>query len=155
MPIYVTFLVIFSLSSLAFPGTNSFVGEFLVLVSSFSKYKVVGGLAVIGAILAAAYMLRLVQKMVWADSDGHIHHGEKSHLSDLNFRETATLAFLAIFVFWIGFHPAPFLKVMDASTTHLLEQLESGMNVLPAGQGEHHALLNGVGESIKHFLALK
>jgi len=155
MPIYVTFLVIFSLSSLAFPGTNSFVGEFLVLVSSFSKYKVVGGFAVIGAILAAAYMLRLVQKMVWADSDGHIHHGEKPHLSDLNFRETATLAFLAIFVFWIGFHPEPFLKVMDATTAHLLEQLESGMNVLPAGHGKPHALLNGVGESIKHLLALK
>ena len=155
MPIYVTFLVIFSLSSLAFPGTNSFVGEFLVLMSSFSKYKIVGGLAVIGAILAAAYMLRLVQKMVWADSDGHMHHGEKSHLSDLNFRETATLAFLAIFVFWIGLHPAPFLKVMDASTAHLLQQLESGMNVLPAGHGEPHALLNGVGESIKHLLALK
>ncbi|MBW2327976.1 MAG: NADH-quinone oxidoreductase subunit M, partial [Deltaproteobacteria bacterium] len=155
MPIYVTFLVIFSLSSLAFPGTNSFVGEFLVLMASFSKYKVVGGFAVIGAILAAAYMLRLVQKMVWADSDGHVHHGEKSHLSDLNFRETATLAFLAIFVFWIGFHPAPFLKVMDASTTHLLQQLESGMNVLPAGHGEPHAILNGVGESIKNLLALK
>jgi NADH-quinone oxidoreductase subunit M len=155
MPIYVTFLVIFSLSSLAFPGTNSFVGEFLVLLSAFSKYKVVGGFAVIGAILAAAYMLRLVQKMVWADSDGHMHHGEKSHLFDLNFRETATLAFLAIFVFWIGFHPEPLLKVMDASTAHLLKQLESGINVLPAGQGEHHAFFNGMSDSIKHFLALK
>jgi NADH-quinone oxidoreductase subunit M len=155
MPIYVTFLVIFSLSSLAFPGTNSFVGEFLVLLASFSKYKIVGGLAVIGAILAAAYMLRLVQKMVWADSDGHMHHGEKSHLFDLNFRETVTLAFLTIFVFWIGLNPEPFLKVMDTSTTHLLQQLEFGRQVIPAGHGEHHALLNGVGESIKHLLALK
>ena len=153
MPIYVTFLVIFSLSSLAFPGTNSFVGEFLVLLASFSKYKIVGGLAVIGAILAAAYMLRLVQKMVWADSDGHMHHGDKSHLFDLNFRESATLAFLTVFVFWIGLNPEPLLKVMDTSTTHLLQQLESGRHVIPAG--EHHALLNGVGESIKHLLALK
>lgn len=155
MPIYVTFLVIFSLSSLAFPGTNSFIGEFLVLLGSFSKYKIVGGLAVIGAILAAAYMLRLVQKMVWANSDGHAHKGERSHLFDLNFRETATLAFLTIFVFWIGLYPEPFLKVMDTSTTHLLSQLESGRHILPTGHGEHHALLNGVAESIKHILALK
>jgi len=152
MPIYVTFLVIFALSSLAFPGTNSFVGEFLVLLASFTKYKVVGGFAVIGAILAAAYMLRMVQKMVWADSDGHGHHGEKSHLFDLNFRETATLAFLAVFVFWIGLHPAPLLDVMDTSTTHLIKQLESGMQALPA---EHHAHLNGLGESVKQLLALK
>jgi NADH-quinone oxidoreductase subunit M len=132
------------------------VGEFLVLLASFYKYKIVGGLAVIGAILAAAYMLRLVQKMVWADSDGHMHHGENSHhLFDLNFRETATLAFLTVFVFWIGLNPEPFLKVMDTSTTHLLEQLESGMKVLPAGHGESHAFLGGVGESIKHVLALK
>jgi NADH-quinone oxidoreductase subunit M len=155
MPIYVTFLVIFSLSSLAFPGTNSFVGEFLVLMASFSKYKLVGGLAVIGAILAAAYMLRLVQKMVWADSDGHMHHGEKSHLPDLNFRETGTLAFLAIFVFWIGLNPGPFLKIMDTSTLHLLQQLEDGRKVMPAGHGEYHALLNGVGESIRHLIAFK
>jgi NADH-quinone oxidoreductase subunit M len=124
-------------------------------LASFSKYKIVGGLAVIGAILAAAYMLRLVQKMVWADSDGHMHHGEKSHLFDLNFRETATLAFLTVFVFWIGLNPEPFLKVMDSSTTHLLQQLESGRHAIPTGHGEHHAFLNGVGESIKQVLALK
>ncbi len=150
MPIYVSFLVIFSLSSLAFPGTNSFVGELLVLIACFTKYKIVGGFAVVGAILAAAYMLRLVQKMVWADSDGHHHPGTRSELFDLNFRETATLMFLAVFVFWIGFHPTPLLKVMDASTAHLLKQVESGMQTSPAG---HHAVLNGLGEMVKTLLA--
>ena len=150
MPIYVSFLVIFSLSSLAFPGTNSFVGELLVLIACFTKYKIVGGFAVVGAILAAAYMLRLVQKMVWADSDGHAHPGARSELFDLNFRETATLTFLTVFVFWIGFHPAPLLDVMDASTAHLVKQVESGMHTSPAG---HHAVLNGLGEMVKHLLA--
>jgi NADH-quinone oxidoreductase subunit M len=153
MPIYVSFLVIFSLSSLAFPGTNSFVGELLVLVACFSKYRAVGGFAVVGAILAAAYMLRLVQKMVWADSDGHLHPGDRSQLFDLNLRETATLMFLAIFVFWIGFHPTPLLNVMDTSTAHLLEQMESGMqHVSPAG---HHAHLSGLGETVKNLMAFK
>ncbi|WP_027358231.1 complex I subunit 4 family protein [Desulforegula conservatrix] len=132
MPIYVTFLGIFSLSSLAFPGTNSFVGEFLVLLAAFGKYPVVGGLAVVGAVLAAAYMLRLLQKMVWADSDGHAHHGhdeghhghekEEHHLSDLGFREAAMLVFLTIFVFWIGLNPSPILKIMNASVDNLVTQ---------------------------------
>ena len=123
-----------------------------VTTASFAKYKVVGGLAVIGAILAAAYMLRMVQKMVWADSDGHRHADEKTHLFDLNFREAVTLAFLTVFVFWIGLNPKPFLAVMDTSTAHLLQQLEAGMHALP---GEHHAHLSGLGATVKGLLAFR
>ncbi len=145
MPMYVTFLVIFALASFGFPGTNSFVGEFLVLLSAFSKSNIAGALAVVGAILAAAYMLRLTQKMVWADSDGHGHghgddHGEDKGghgiLKDLVPREVVTLLFLLFFVFWIGLKPAPVLKVMDKSVAHLLHQVESGKKI-PAEK--HHA----------------
>ena len=126
MPIYVTFLVIFSLASFGFPGTNGFVGEFLVLLATFQQYKVAGVAAIIGAILAAAYMLRLVQKMVWADSDGHAHPDEEgSHtLTDMNLREIVTLSFLLFFVFWIGLNPKPVLNVMDKSVAHLVEHVE-------------------------------
>lgn len=139
MPVYVTFLGIFSLSSLAFPGTNSFVGEMLVLIGAFAKYPAVGGFAVIGAVLAAAYMLRLLQKMVWADSDGHAHHGHDDgygappdtghgsghHFRDLGFREAAMLVFLTIFVFWIGLNPSPLLKMMNSSVEKLVTQTET------------------------------
>ncbi|MBN2706212.1 MAG: NADH-quinone oxidoreductase subunit M [Deltaproteobacteria bacterium] len=151
MPVYVTFLGIFSLSSLAFPGTNSFVGEFLVLLGAFKQSSLVGFLAIPGAILAAAYMLRLLQRMVWHDSDGHGHHhegeeGDKAHahaLVDLDLREIIMVVVLAGFVFWIGLYPAPLLKFMDASVAHLLEQLAAGGIHLPAGGGhaEAHALL--------------
>ncbi|MCG8470982.1 MAG: NADH-quinone oxidoreductase subunit M, partial [Desulfobacterales bacterium] len=135
MPAYVTYLVIFSLASFGFPGTNSFVGEFLVLAAAFTKSNVAGIFAILGAILAAAYMLRLVQKMVWADSDGHHHTGGQNSqgdgdghhaLWDLNKRESLTLAFLLIFVFWIGLNPKPILNVMDTSVSHLLGQVEKG-----------------------------
>jgi NADH-quinone oxidoreductase subunit M len=142
MPLYVFFLGIFSLSSLAFPGTNSFVGEFLVLMGAFQKYKIAGGFAVIGAILAAAYMLRLLQKMVWADSDGHAHHNDEQSghmLTDLNFREVVTLLVLAVFVFWIGLHPTPLLDIMDTSVSNLIQQVEAGIH-FPVTT-EHHALL--------------
>jgi len=149
MPLYVLFLGIFSLSSFGFPGTNSFVSEFLVLLAAFAKYPLVGALAVVGAILAAAYMLRLLQSMVWADSDGHGHdhdqdmpgHGDShaSLLKDLNAREIATLCFLAVFVFWIGFYPTPLLDVMDVSVARLLEQVDAGM-IEDGASGVHHAM---------------
>ncbi|MFW5734465.1 MAG: complex I subunit 4 family protein, partial [Oceanidesulfovibrio sp.] len=63
LPAYMFFFGLFSLSSLAFPGTNSFVGEALVLIGAFSRNFWVGALAVPGALLAAAYMLRLLQKL--------------------------------------------------------------------------------------------
>jgi NADH-quinone oxidoreductase subunit M len=134
MPIYVTFLAIFSLSSFGFPGTNSFVSEFMVLIAAFAKYPLVGAASIIGAIMAAAYMLRLLQKMIWSDSDGHAHHadhgdahGAAHHLFDLNLREIGTLGFLMFFVFWVGFNPKPLLSMMDSSVDHLLQQVETGM----------------------------
>jgi NADH-quinone oxidoreductase subunit M len=128
MPVYVTFLGIFSLSSFGFPGTNNFVSEFLVLISAFAGNPWVGALSILGVTLAAAYMLRLLQKMVWDKSDGHHHHGEDGghRLWDLGPREAGMLAFLTVFVFWIGFSPGPLLNVMDKSVTHLIEQVERG-----------------------------
>jgi len=88
-------------------------------------------------------MLRLLQKMIWADSDGHAHHaghgddahggghgeehGAEHHLFDLNLREIGTLGFLMFFVFWVGFNPKPLLNMMDSSVNHLLQQVETGV----------------------------
>ncbi|MFH1146550.1 MAG: NADH-quinone oxidoreductase subunit M [Pseudomonadota bacterium] len=122
MPLFVLFFGIFSLSSLAFPGTNSFVGEILVLIGAFTENKPVGFLAIPGAIMAAAYMLRLLQKIVWGERG-------KAKMTDLNFREVAMFIPLTVFVFWIGFGPAPFLKVMHSSVSHLVEQIKSADTV--------------------------
>jgi NADH-quinone oxidoreductase subunit M len=119
MPIYVTFLGFFSLSSLAFPGTNSFIGEFLVLAGAFSKTKIIAACAIPGAVLAAAYMLRMLQKVVW----GGTNNPDQSYLADLNVREIITLAPLLFFVFWIGLNPAPFMDVMHTSVHHLIQQV--------------------------------
>ena len=120
MPVYVTFLGFFSLSSLAFPGTNSFIGEFLVLAGAFSKTKIVAACAIPGAVLAAAYMLRMLQKVVW----GSAVNPDQSYLTDLSVREIITLAPLLLFVLWIGLNPAPFMDVMHASVNHLVQQVD-------------------------------
>jgi NADH-quinone oxidoreductase subunit M len=119
MPVYVTFLTFFSLSSLAFPGTNSFIGEFMILAGAFTESKLIAACAIPGAILAAAYMLRMLQKLIWGGTKNPKHTG----LSDLNAREIITLAPLLLLVFWIGFGPKPFLNVMHATVANLLEQV--------------------------------
>jgi NADH-quinone oxidoreductase subunit M len=126
MPWYVTFLAFFSLSSLAFPGTNSFVGEFLILAGGFADHKLISGCAIPGAVLAAAYMLRMLQKVVWGGAKNPAPHGE---LLDLNLREILTLAPLLIFVFWIGLSPAPFMEVMHVSVAHLVDQVNNTVPV--------------------------
>ena len=118
MPVFAGFLGVFCLSSLAFPGTNSFIGEFLVLAGGFKVSKLLVLCTVPGVVAAAAYMLRMLQKVAY----GHVNNPDHSHLSDLDFREIVTLVPLLVFVFWIGLHPQPFVHVMHASVQHLLEQ---------------------------------
>ena len=128
MPVFAMFVGVFALSSLAFPGTNSFIGEFLVMNGGFSAIlrgsapvsKILIVCLVPGVILAAAYMLRMLQRIAYGDT----HNPDHSQLRDLGFREVATLVPLLVFVFWIGLHPAPFTNVMHASVQHLLQQTQ-------------------------------
>jgi NADH-quinone oxidoreductase subunit M len=125
MPVFALFAGVFALSSLAFPGTNSFIGEFLVMSGGFKLCTenhafVVAMICVVpGVVLAAAYMLRMLQKVAY----GGTRNPDHSQLKDLELREILTLAPLLLFVFWIGLHPEPFNRVLDASAKHLLDQV--------------------------------
>jgi NADH-quinone oxidoreductase subunit M len=127
MPIFALFAGVFALSSLAFPGTNSFIGEFLVMSGGFKlaltspTFMVMMICVVPGVVLAAAYMLRMLQKVAYGGTRNPNH----SQLKDLGLREILTLTPLLVFVFWIGLHPEPFTRVLDASVKHLLEQTQS------------------------------
>lgn len=118
MPAYAGFFGCFAISSLAFPGTNNFVGELYILVGTFSISKLAGFLSVVGAVLAAAYMLRLLKQVVWGRED-------KREIADMNAREYVLLVPLAVFVFWVGLFPKPFLKVIDSSLVHLFDQMQT------------------------------
>jgi NADH-quinone oxidoreductase subunit M len=118
LPIFSLFAGVFALSSLAFPGTNSFIGELLVMAGGFSVSKLMMICVVPGVVLAAAYMLRMLQKLAYGGTRNPDHSG----LKDLGFREVVTLAPLLVFVFWIGLHPEPFTHVMEKSVQNLLEQ---------------------------------
>ncbi|MBY3594298.1 NADH-quinone oxidoreductase subunit M [Rhizobium bangladeshense] len=121
-PVYTTFLALFTLSSMALPGTNSFVGELLVLSGGFAANMVAGSAAVLGALLGAAYLLGMYGKIAL----GPAGVGARLTISDVNAREMAAILPLAVFVLWVGLYPKPFLNVIDASVKHLLTHVHSG-----------------------------
>jgi len=116
MPRYTTLLVIFSLSSLGLPGTNSFVGEFMVLVGTFLWSKIAAALASLGVILAAVYLLWMVQRVAFGVPSPHY----LPKLRDVDQREMVTLVPLVVLVFWIGLFPNPILTRMHASVEKVI-----------------------------------
>jgi NADH-quinone oxidoreductase subunit M len=116
MPRYAALLMIFSLSSLGLPGTNSFVGEFMVLAGTFLWSKIATALASVGIILAAAYILWMVQRVAFGVPSPHF----LPKLRDVNQRELVTLVPLVVLIFWIGLFPNPMLTRMHASVEKVI-----------------------------------
>jgi len=119
MPRYGAMLTIFALSSLGLPGTNGFVGEFLVLLGTFLAYRGAAVLATLGVILSAVYLLWMIQRVLF----GPITKSDNAALVDLGGREMAILVPLVVLVFWIGFFPDPLLSILHSSVDHLLGQV--------------------------------
>ncbi|MCA1404366.1 NADH-quinone oxidoreductase subunit M [Ensifer sp. IC3342] len=123
-PVYTVFLALFTLSSMALPGTNSFVGELLVLSGGFAANLAVGAAAVLGATLGAAYLLGMYRRVAL----GPPSVGARFKIRDVNAREMVAILPLAVFVLWVGLYPKPFLDIIDASVTHLLTQVHGREN---------------------------
>ena len=117
MPVYATLFVIVAMSSVGLPGTNGFVGEFMVLSGTFVSqtfniYQWTFTLcAATGVILAAIYMLHAVMKTFW----GPVTNEKNENLQDLTGREKWILAPLVFLIFWMGLVPNFFLHPMEAS----------------------------------------
>jgi NADH-quinone oxidoreductase subunit M len=132
-PILAFFFVLFTLASIGLPGLNGFAGEFLILIGMFERawteappalvllYKTIAVLAVFGVVLGAWYMLYLVQRVFFGPlKEGHESDNEHhAVVHDLNFREISALVPLAVFILWIGVHPAFFLRPMQPTLAPL------------------------------------
>jgi len=123
MPRFTTFLCIFSVASFGLPGTCSFIGEFLVLVGTSSRSYVMVLLAMGGIVLAASYMLWMLQRVAL----GPVTTRFASSLPDLTVREIVVLAPLATLVFVIGLYPSPLIHIMDTTVTSLIQGLEASL----------------------------
>jgi NADH-quinone oxidoreductase subunit M len=121
-PIFGTLMLIVSLSSMGLPGLNGFVGEFTILLGAFGSAAYgsywFAGLAAVGVILAAVYMLNMFQKMFLGPAGEVTRHHD---LKDLNWREIVTLLPILVFIFWIGLYPKPFFDLMMPAIENLLK----------------------------------
>ena len=134
MPIFATFFLIVTLSSIGLPGLNGFVGEFMILLGSFtkgafSKWYVV--FATTGVILAAVYMLWMFQRVMFGKLDS-----TNESLPDLNQREIVLLIPILILIVWIGVYPNSFLKPMKMSVDEVVRKVDTTNTTPPIGQLE-------------------
>jgi NADH-quinone oxidoreductase subunit M len=128
MPIYGALTLIVILSSMGLPGLNGFVGEFTILLGAWQAGGIgalgsywYAGLAAIGVILAAVYLLFMFQKLFL----GPVDKEENRTLKDLNWREIATLIPLLVLIFWIGLYPKPFFTLMAPSVDKLMALIQT------------------------------
>jgi NADH-quinone oxidoreductase subunit M len=131
MPIYAVFFMIVTLSSIGLPGTNGFVGEFLILLGAFQSHVVYGVLASTGVILGAAYMLWMFQRVMF----GKITRPENEKLKDLNAREISILVPMVIMIFLMGIYPKLFFSKMDATVDKFIKDFKGRVEMkvdLPA-----------------------
>jgi len=117
MPVYAAFFLIVTFSSIAVPGTNGFVGEFLVLLGAFRANAWWAAIAASGVILSACYMLWMFQRVIF----GPVTHEENRNLKDLSLRERLVFAPLLILIFWMGVMPQPFIDRMQPALNRTLE----------------------------------
>ncbi len=119
VPIYTICFMIITFSSIAVPMTNGFVGEFLILFGSWQASKLYAGIAVLGVILGAAYMLWMVKKVFFGEAGEIVK--KYSDIKDMNLREMLAIAPLIVLVFWMGLFPGTFLKYSNKSMDHLVQ----------------------------------
>ena len=119
MPKFAGFMVLFAMANSGLPGTAGFVGEFMVIISSFKASFWYAFLAATILILGAAYTLWMTKRVVY----GPVVSEKVAALQDINSREFLFLGILAVAVIVMGVWPAPLLDVMHATVQHLVEHI--------------------------------
>lgn len=134
MPVFAAFFVFVTLSSIALPLTNGFVGEFLIFAGAFKEgvqsaiippaaggymwrnVVLIGtGIGTLGIVLGAVYMLSVVRRVFF----GELTNPHMQNLRDLSGRERFIAAVLCVFIVWIGVKPSGWLQLSEA-TVHAM-----------------------------------
>lgn len=123
-PIFTILFVIVTMSSIAVPLTNGFVGEFLILMGAFIAHKGFGIAAVFGVILGAVYMLWMVKRVFFGQESEMVTKYGRQGL-DLNLREGIVMAPLIVLIFVMGIYPSLFLDYSKASVDHFVQNHRS------------------------------
>ena len=119
MPWFGFFYVLFAMANCGLPGTSGFVGEFMVILASFTASPWIALFAAFTLIIGAGYTLWLVKRVLW----GPVTTEHVRHMAPLTARETWVLVGFAVAVLGIGIWPQPLVHLMDSSVAQLVSQL--------------------------------
>jgi NADH-quinone oxidoreductase subunit M len=122
IPVFSTFFMIVTLSSLGLPMLNGFVGEFLIIIGAFHARALWGSLAAVGVILAAVYLLWMYQRVFL----GEVTNEKNREIPDCNRRERWMLTATVAVIIFMGIYPQPFLRQMDVSVSSVLARVHAG-----------------------------
>jgi NADH-quinone oxidoreductase subunit M len=121
MPVFAAVFLVMTMSSIGLPALNGFIGEILILQGVFVVSKVWAGVAAVGIVLGAAYMLWLYQRTMF----GRVENPANLGLKDLSGRELATLLPLVALAIWIGLYPSPILNRIESSVARVTMRVNS------------------------------
>lgn len=119
MPIYITIFLFFTLANISFPGTSSFVGEFLILVGSFKVNTTITFLGATGVIIGGAYSLWLFNRIAY----GNLKTQYTQQFLDLSRRELVIFVPLILGTIVMGIYPNIFLSSIHMSVNNLIEAI--------------------------------
>jgi NADH-quinone oxidoreductase subunit M len=125
MPIYALVFMLFTMASIALPGTAGFPGELLVIVGAFTVNPWVAFGAALGMILGAAYMLWLYRRVIF----GQVTKQDLRALLDLSPREIAVFAPLVLLTLWMGVYPSSFLSFFETSVAALVARHDAALGL--------------------------
>jgi NADH-quinone oxidoreductase subunit M len=130
VPVFSLLFTVVALASIGLPGLSGFVGEFLVLLGSFEAHPIATGIATTGVIFAAAYMLWMLQRIIYNPLD----KAENAGLGDLSARELVVLLPLVAGIVWLGLFPGPVLRRIEPAARHYIEIVRGPMAALEMSQ---------------------
>ena len=120
MPIFSAFFILFSMASIGVPGLNGFVGEILAMLGVAQVNIWYGIVAASGVIVAAIYMLWMMQRIFF----GPVTSQHVQNLKDLSTREIIVLVPLAFWTIALGIYPQFILADMNATIVHYVQQIQ-------------------------------
>ncbi|MDH5720392.1 MAG: NADH-quinone oxidoreductase subunit M [Spirochaetia bacterium] len=119
-PLYAIIFMIATLSSVGLPGTNGFVGEFLILLGTFLANKTAAVLAVSGVIFGAVYMLHLYKQVFFGEPSEKLLKIKEKISLNMTFKEVLLTVPFIVMIFWLGVKPGLLLDTTDASLKKIL-----------------------------------
>jgi NADH-quinone oxidoreductase subunit M len=122
VPVFATMLTLASLSTIGLPGTNGFIGEFLVLLGAYRTFPIAAVVATTGVILAAVYLLWALQRVIFNPLD----NPENAALKDLDRRERVVMAVFAVAIVWLGIMPGVVLRRVEAPAARIVDLVTHG-----------------------------